>query len=67
MPTDVAEPQGVRNGREDEARVAEWGEGDEADPVRERGAGLGRDLQRQAGLADAAGAGQGEEADIEAA
>ena len=47
----------------DEGGIAHGGEGDEGDAVAELAGQLGGEPEREAGLADAAGAGQGDEAD----
>ena len=55
----LEETQGLGNDRDDELRITDRGEGDKADAVGERVLEIGRDLQREAGLADATGTGQG--------
>ena len=59
--------EGLRDRRGDEGGVADRGEGDEDDAVGEVAAQLLRDPQGEARLADAAGTGQGQEADAVAA
>ena len=53
--------QDVGEGRQDERRIAERREVDEPNPVRVPVRSLGREREREAGLADAAGAGHGNE------
>jgi hypothetical protein len=60
---DVAQPEAPRDGGQDEVGVADRGEVDEDDPIGEVGRDLGGNGDRQPRLADAAGAGQGQQAD----
>ncbi len=59
----LAQPQGRADRRDDQFGTGDVGESDERHPIR-KSVARGRDrFQRQAGLADAAGAGQRQEAD----
>ncbi len=60
----LAQTQRLGDGGDDETRLAEGVEGHEPDPVRERIGHLGRDLDGQPGLANPAGAGEGQQADV---
>jgi hypothetical protein len=64
---DIPHPKRLRDARRDERGVAHGGEGDEPDAVREGVGGRRGHRERQAGLADAAGAGQGQQAHVVAA
>jgi hypothetical protein len=55
---------GLGHRRHDQRRIGERGEGNEDDPVREVGGDLPGDLDRQPGLADAAGSGQRHHRDV---
>ncbi len=54
------------HGGKDQCGIVDGGQGDEADPVGEVILHLARDLQSQARLAHAAGAGEGEQAYLRA-
>ena len=57
----LEETQGLSNRRDDELRVADRGEGDKADTVGELVGKIRGDLEREPGLADAAGTSQGQQ------
>ena len=63
-PAQLVEAEGLADGRQDEAGVLDGGQRDKADAVAEVVAQGRCHLQGQAGLADAAGAGEGEQADL---
>jgi len=58
----VEETNGTADSAQDKSRVREWGQVDEADAVDEFGFEGRCDCEGEAGLADAAGAGQGDQA-----
>ena len=60
----VAEAEGPGDRRQDELRVAQRGQFDEADAGGERRSNLLRDPEGEAGLADPSRAGQGDERDV---
>jgi hypothetical protein len=64
LATKGKQSQGLRNGRENELRVEDGHEGNEADAVGEKARDITRGLERKPGLADTTGARQSEETDI---
>jgi hypothetical protein len=64
LATEGDQAQGLGDRRHDELRVANGSKGNEADAVSEGIGEVGRDVEGEAGLADAAGTGQGDEGDI---
>ena len=60
----LAHAEGLGDGGGDQVGVGDRGEGDEPDAVRERVGNRRGDLEGEAGLADAAGAGQRQQADV---